>query len=86
MMAQPTGRKPLYGLVFGLKDQAAIIERTCFGTCGKIIVGAVIAPGFAGGELAVCRTPSGECPAFDKELDQPISTVDGDPLYIRKLK
>jgi len=38
------------------------------------------------GALLVCRTPKEECPRFDKELEEAIGEVIGDPIFIRKLK
>ena len=76
--------KPIYGLVFLLPDQQKIIDDHCFGTCKKIIVGGVHCEGI--GSLMVCRTSAKECPQFDKELDEPVGDVNGDPVFIRKLK
>lgn len=76
--------KIIYGLVFMLPDQKKIIDDHCFGTCKKIIVGGINCEGM--GSLMVCRTPAKECPQFDKEIDEPIGEVGGDPVIIRKLK
>ncbi len=76
--------KPIYGLVYLLPAQKKIIDDHCFGTCKKIIFGAVNCEGI--GTLMVCRTPATECPQLDKEMDEPIGEVDGDPVFVRKLK
>jgi len=76
--------RPIYGLVFLLSDQQKIIDDHCFGTCKQIIVGGINCEGI--GPLMVCRTPAKDCPQFDKELDEPMGEVDGDPVFIRKLK
>ena len=75
---------PIYGLIFLLPDQQKIIEDHCFGTCKKIIVGGVYCDGI--GPLMVCRTPAKDCPQFDKEIDEPAGNVNGEPVFIRKLK
>jgi hypothetical protein len=77
-------KKPIYGLVCGIETQREIIEKHCFGDCGKIIVGAIIDKAI--GELGVCRTPKEACPRLDKEMDEPIGEVNKEPIYIRKLR
>ena len=80
-----TKKQPLYGVVFGIPAQKAIIDAACFGTCGKIIVGGI--EGMDGvGPMFPCRQPAAKCPQFDKEMDEPIGYVMGDPLFVRKLK
>lgn len=76
--------KPIYGLVFLIPDQQKIIDEHCFKTCRKIIVGGVNCEGI--GPLMVCRTVAKDCPQIDKEMDEPVGDVNGDPLFIRKLK
>lgn len=78
-------KRPLYGLVFGIPGQQAIIDKHCFGTCGKVIVGAINA-GDQIGMVFPCRTPASKCPQFDREMDEPIGDINGDPLFIRKVK
>ena len=75
---------PIYGLVFLLPNQQKIIDDHCFNTCKKIIVGGINVEGI--GPLMVCRTPAKDCPQLDKEMDEPIGDVGGDPIFIRKLK
>ena len=74
----------IYALLMGAPDQRAIIDDHCFGTCGKIIIGAIHDEAF--GELAVCRTPAGECPQFASEGTGPFAEVSGEPVYARTLK
>lgn len=76
--------KPIYGLIFHLPDQQKIIDEHCFRTCKKIIIGGVYCEGV--GSLMVCRTSAKDCPQFEKEMDEPIGDVDGEPVFIRKLK
>lgn len=76
---------PLYGLVIGIPSQKAIIDAHCFGDCGRIILGGVDG-GDDVGALLVCRTPAAECPHLDREMDEPMGDVQGDPIFLRKLK
>jgi hypothetical protein len=76
--------KPIYGLIWGIPDQEKIIDAHCFKTCGKIIVGGITDKEL--GALMVCRTPKDQCPHLDKEMDEPFGEVNGEPVFIRKLK
>ncbi len=76
--------KPIYALVCGIPSQQKVISDHCFGTCKKIIVGALIDEQL--GELGVCRTPKEQCPRLDKEMDEAFGEWEGDPIFIRKLK
>lgn len=80
-----TKKRPLYGLIDGIPSQKAIIDKACFGTCGKIILGGING-GNSIGPMVPCRQPADKCPQFDREMDEPIGYVMGDPLFIRKLK
>lgn len=73
----------LYGLLIGHKEQHALITEHCYGDCGKVIVGAITDHEI--GPLVVCRIPADQCPRFDKEMDME-ATVQGEPLFLRKLK
>lgn len=77
-------KKPIYGLVMGIRQQAEIIDKHCFGTCKKIICGAMAMDGI--GEMGVCRTHKENCPRFEAEMQIPIGDVNGEPVFIRKLK
>jgi len=76
--------KPIYALIWGILSQQEIINAHCFITCGKIIMGGINDIDL--GPLMVCRTPKDQCPQFDKEMDEPFGEVNGDPVFIRKLK
>ncbi len=75
----------LYGIVIGIADQLAIVKSHCWGNgCGKGIVGGITTD-FAG-DLLPCRVHAAECPCFEREMDEPIADVMGEPLTIRKLR
>lgn len=73
----------IYGLVMDIPSQREIIEAHCFGSCGKIIAGAINTDWCV---LAPCRIEAKDCPHFLREMDCPIGEVMGDLIYIRKLK
>lgn len=75
--------RPIYALAVGIKEQEAIINEHCFGTCGKIIVGGIV---LGEGQFMPCRTPKEQCPRFDKEMDEAVGEINGDPVFVRKLK
>ena len=58
----------------------------CWGSCGLGQIGAVGID--VGGGLTVecipCRED--ECPYLDRQTDEPVGEVQGDPAYLRKLK
>ena len=74
----------LYGMIFHIPAQREIIDRICFGECKRILFGAAVDNEI--GELCLCRIDAANCPAFDRELNEPCGDVNGEPLYIRKLK
>lgn len=78
------GDAMIYALVFAIPEQRAIIERVCLGSCGRIIVGGIMDGQF--GELAVCRTDAADCPALDRQIEEPCGEVAGEPVTLRKLK
>lgn len=59
--------------------------KICWGSCGHGIVGAVIVD-IAGAsiECIPCRTD--ECPHAERTMDEPCGYVQGEPVYLRKLK
>jgi len=75
-------KQPIYALIVGIPSQRKIIEKHCFGDCGKIICGALWDKQV--GELGICRNR--DCPHLDKQMDEPFGKVKGDPVFIRKLK
>ena len=74
----------IYGILAEESKQKEIIDRVCFGSCGKVIVGAMDGGGI--GFLWPCRTESKDCPAFDREMEMPFGDIDGEPIILRKLK
>ena len=72
----------MYGLVIGIPEQRKQIAMHCFGDCGRIIVGAGYDPAI--GEIGICRYD--DCPYLDKQMSEPIGDIDGESLYLRKLK
>lgn len=72
----------LFALVFEL--QKDIIKTRCFQECGRIIFGCAQDTEY--GVYGLCRQPAAECPALDREMDEPMGEVRGEPIYLRKLK
>ena len=70
----------LFAVVLGL--QRPEIEQYCFHDCGKIIVGGLDDKQL--GSLLPCRQET--CPFLDKEMAEPFGEVDGETVYLRKLK
>jgi len=69
--------------------QGAWVPKVCWGSCGLGLIGAISLGNY--GEAIPCITPAAECPAFDRELDEPSGTIDDGerperPIYLRKLK
>jgi len=60
--------------------QCILVEKHCFGDCGKILVGAIVDPQL--GQLYVCREDI--CPHQERELD--FCEFEGERLILRKLK
>jgi hypothetical protein len=84
------GTKPekVFGLLFFHKLQKPLIEKHCFGDCGKISMAGFIMDDTVGGFCVCCETV---CPYLEKEmLDEPYGTTMsfGRPheVYIRMLK
>jgi len=75
---------PVYGLIFGLPSQKKIIDDHCFGICKKIIFGVIKDKKL--GLIVPCRIPKEQCPQFDVEMNEPFGEVNGEPIFIRKLK
>jgi len=70
----------LYAIIF--EAQKEQITKWCWGPgCGKAVVGAVDL-GIA--SAIVCRHD--ECPHLDKQMDEPMCEVQGEPVTLRKLK
>lgn len=74
----------IYGLVFMIPDQKLAIDLHCLGKCKKIIMGAIDAG--PAGPLMICRTDKKDCIAFFKEMDVSIGDVNGESIFLRRLK
>lgn len=73
MSAQHTpGPIKVYGLLMMHKDQMPLIDKHCFGDCGKVSTAGVIDAGVVGG-LWVC--PEHACPWLGKQMDEPFGTT-----------
>lgn len=66
-----------------IESQKKAIETYCFGKCGKINFGTIIAVEDLG-ELLNCSEV--DCPFLYKEASEPFGEVDGKDLYLRALK
>jgi hypothetical protein len=62
------------------RAQELLVEKHCFGDCGKILVGAIVHNMI--GKMYTCREDI--CPHIDRELD--FFELDGEKLILRKLK
>lgn len=71
---QPGEQKPIkvYGLMVLEKSQKPLIEKHCFGDCGKISMGGVIEDELVGGLMVCCEEV---CPWLRKQTDQPYGTT-----------
>lgn len=67
-------QKPIkvYGLLMMHKEQRPLIDKHCFGDCGKVSLAGVIDGGDVGG-LWVC--PEDACPWLGKQTDAPYGTT-----------
>ena len=75
----------MYGLLLIIPEQKTLVEKHCFGDCGKAILGAVIDKQY--GEIAVCHQLPADCPYIDKQMLEPIGTVSsGEKIILRKLR
>jgi hypothetical protein len=74
-----TDPRPLFAVVFEM--QKAQIEAWCWGECGHGVCGAI--------DLGPCTAvPCNleECPHLDREMTEPMGTVQGRAVYLRKLQ
>lgn len=69
--------------MLALKIQKPEIEKCCFGVCQKINFGTIIVVDHLG-ELLNCNEVT--CPFVDKETPDPSAVIDGNDLYLRRLK
>ena len=72
----------LYGICWAFPKQRALADKHCFGDCGKAIVGSIHDPEI--GEILPCRTD--DCPYLDSNMPVSFGEVNGEPLFLRKLK
>lgn len=73
--------------MFAMPDQREIIDKHCFGDCGKVCMGVINDPQL--GELMPCNEPTEACPYLDKELPDFGTVPDGDEtasVTLRKLQ
>lgn len=82
------GKSKIFALL-PTEKQIETINAWCFRKCGQIIFGGLTMDlGDEGSpvelECFACRTV--DCPVVDREIDEPVGDMDGDPVYIRKLK
>jgi len=61
------------------------VTTLCWGSCGKGICGAFDL-GSVGVPASAIPCREEQCPYLDRESDESIGTVDGDYVYLRKLK
>lgn len=79
--------RPVFAVLVGMPSQKPAIDAYCFGSCGKIIVGAIEIPMDDWVLMALpCRET--QCPALDRQMEEPIGTLPetGEPVYLRKLR
>lgn len=76
-----SGMRKIYGVIFSLDQSAA--KEWCYGKCDKVLIGIM---NLDGHPIIPCQAEASECPAFESETNEPIGEVDGDLVYIRKLR
>jgi hypothetical protein len=74
--------EPLFGLVFSIDSQRQVIDKYCFGECGRVLF-AGMDGGDGIGALIPCSVD--DCPFEEKRTDEPIGDINGRPVFIRKL-
>lgn len=57
----------------------------CWGSCGKGIVGAIDIP-MGNGGIACIACRQDDCPHLDRQMDDSMGDVNGEPVYLRKLR
>lgn len=62
----------IFGLLFFEKTQKPLIEKHCYGDCGKISMAGAISDDTLGGLMVCCET---QCPWLKKETDVPYGTT-----------
>lgn len=76
----------VYGLLAFSKQQEPLIQKHCFGDCGKVSIAGVIMDDTAGGFWVCCEE---KCPWLDKQMDEVYGTTMswGKPhdIYVRTI-
>lgn len=62
----------VFGVLFFHKTQKPLIDKHCFGDCGKVSMAGFITDDLVGGLCVCCETT---CPWLDKEMDEPYGTT-----------
>jgi hypothetical protein len=62
----------VYGLLILEKTQKPLIEKHCYGDCGKISMAGAIEDAQLGGLMVCCEE---ECPWLKKQMDEPYGTT-----------
>ena len=57
------------------------VDKFCFGSCGKILIGALT---LCGGGFFPCGEEI--CPHEEKHMEEPVGSIESGPVYLRKLK
>lgn len=75
-------KQRLFGVCWAFPKQRAFAEKHCFGDCGHAIIGSIHNPEI--GEILPCRQEV--CPYLDSQMEVSCGEVNGEPLFLRKLK
>lgn len=77
----------VYAILADIPSQQAAVTKFCFGSCGKILVGCMRIP-MDDGELVAFACRESDCPALDRQFDEPIGLFPGtdEPVFLRKLR
>ena len=78
--------KPVFAVLCDMPSQKPAIEKYCFGSCGKIIVGAIKIP-MDDWVLTALPCREVQCPALDRQMEEPLGELPetGEPVFLRKL-
>ncbi|SHN40413.1 hypothetical protein [Rhizobacter sp. OV335] len=62
----------VFGLLILHREQKPLIEKHCFGDCGKVSMGGIISDPATGGLMVCCEAA---CPWLDKQTDEAYGTT-----------